>query len=172
MSDPYLSEIRMFGGNFAPVGWALCDGSVLNIAENNALYALLGTTYGGDGQTTFGLPDLRSRIPVHTGTIPTTGTTYTQGQAGGSETVTLMTPQLPVHSHQAMAVAGTGNQTGPLGAVWAASASNLYTTAAPNAAMAANAVGAAGGSQPHENMMPSLAINFIICTQGIYPSQS
>jgi microcystin-dependent protein len=172
MSDPYLSEIRMFGGNFAPLGWALCNGAMLNIAENDALYALLGTTYGGDGQTTFAVPDLCSRIPIHMGTNPTIGTTYPLGQAGGSEMVTLTTPQLPAHSHQAVAVAGSGNQVGPQGALWAGSALNQFTTDAPNAAMAPNAVSAAGGSQPHDNMMPSLTINFIICTSGIYPSQN
>jgi microcystin-dependent protein len=169
MSTPYIGEIRIVGFNFAPQGWELCQGQLLPISQFDALFNLIGTTYGGDGMSTFALPDLRGRIPVHQ------GTGYIQGQAGGSEAVTLQTPHLPVHSHVPLAD-GTGvNSPSPVGAVWgsAVGSGTPYSdqTAAANAPMSTQAVGVAGGGQPHENMLPFLCVNFIIAVYGIYPTQ-
>ena len=170
MSDPFLGEVRMFAGNFAPLGWLACNGQLVSIAENDALYTLLGTTYGGDGVTIFGLPDLRGRVPLHAGTGPGLGT-YTQGEMLGSESVTLITAQLPAHTHIAMANA-TATSLSPANAVWAAASGvNIYGTATPNATMSAAAIAPGGGSQPHDNMAPYLAVTFIIATAGIYPPQ-
>lgn len=166
MGTPFVGEIRIFAGNFAPVGWAFCDGSLLAIAENDALFNLIGTTYGGDGQSTFALPDLRSRVPVHM------GSGLSLAQTGGEETVTLTVNQMPAHTHVPQANSGTGTQTSPAGNVWANSANAPYSANAPNAAMDPAAAGLAGGSQPHDNMIPFLAINFIISLFGIFPSQS
>jgi microcystin-dependent protein len=162
----------MFGGNFAPAGYAFCDGRLLSIAEFSALFNLIGTTYGGDGQQTFALPDLRGRIPAHSGT-GTTGS-LVQGQPGGQETVTLATVQLPAHSHTAKADSNIGGQTNPAGNYWAASADNPYAAYDANnpAPMAGTAVGSVGSSVPHENMVPFTAINFIIALFGVFPSQS
>lgn len=171
--DQYLGEIRMFAGNFAPVGWALCNGSLLSIAQYDALFALIGTTYGGNGQTTFALPDLRGRIPIHMGQNPSTGTTYNLGQAGGVETVTLTSQQMPAHTHQVYATTADGTQSSPANGLWAKSALNEYSTAtAPVTAMAANAVVPVGGNQPHDNIMPYQCINFIIATEGLWPPQN
>ena len=170
--EPYVGEIRMFGGNFAPLGWQLCDGSLLSIAEYDLLFALIGTTYGGDGQTTFRVPDLRGRIPLHTGQNPATRTTYPLGSMAGSETVTLTAQQMPAHTHAATAISNaTTNVASPQGALWA-NGPQVYSTNAPNTAMAADAVALAGGSQPHDNMMPYQCINFIISLYGIYPQQN
>jgi len=167
MSQPFIGEIRMFPGNFAPAGWAFCQGQLMPIAENDALFALIGTTYGGDGQTTFGLPDLRGRAPIHQ------GAGFVMGQLGGSEAVTLTTQQIPPHTHAAAAASLPGNSDSPAGAnAWAAQATPLYSTAATNAALNAGAVASSGGSQPHDNMVPCLTINFIISLFGIFPSQS
>jgi microcystin-dependent protein len=166
MSNPFVGEIRMFAGNFAPAGWALCDGSLLSIADNDVLFTLIGTTYGGDGQSTFGLPDLRSRVPLHM------GSSFPLGQNGGEETVTLTANQLPAHTHVPQANSGIGTQTSPAGKVWAASSNFPYSANAPSASMAPGAVGSAGGSQPHANMVPFLAINFIISLFGIFPPQA
>jgi microcystin-dependent protein len=171
MSEPYVGEIRMFGGTFAPVGWEFCNGQLLTISENDALYTLLGTAYGGDGQTTFGLPDLRGRLPVHIGQNPATRTNYTLGSAGGVESVTLTSQQMPVHSHPANALSSAGTLTSPQTALWAAGPTT-YSTNPPTAAMAGDAVAATGGSQPHDNTMPFLCVSFIIALVGIYPSQS
>jgi microcystin-dependent protein len=167
--DPFLGEIKMFGGNFAPQGWAFCNGQLLPISQYDALFSLLGTTYGGDGQTTFALPDLRGRAPIHTNSA------YPQGAVVGSETVTLTQGQLPGHNHLAGALTGAGSANKPDGAVWAGSTigDNKYidTLNAPgvlNPAVLQNA----GGSQPHDNMQPYLVINFIIALEGIYPPQS
>ena len=165
MSQPYIGEIRMFGGNFAPQGWAFCDGSVLNIADNVTLFELIGTTYGGDGQQTFALPDLRSRIPAHV------GPGYFLGQPLGEETVMLTVPQLPVHTHTPQAGNTTGDKSTPAGNVWAASALHQFSSAAPTVTLDPAAVGVAGGSQAHDNMSPYLVINFIISLFGIFPSQ-
>ena len=171
MGTPYLGEIRMFGGNFAPQGWAFCNGQVLSIAENDALFTLIGTTYGGDGQTTFALPDLRGRAPVHMGQGPGLSN-YTIGQAAGSETVTLITNQLPAHSHPPAANSSTGTSTSPAGNVWAASKDLSPFTTVPNTNMNSGAMGMAGGSQPHDNLPPYLTISFIISLFGIFPSQN
>lgn len=165
MSTPYIGEIRMFGGNFAPVGWLLCQGQTLPIDQFDVLFNLIGTTYGGDGQTTFNLPNLQSRLPVHQ------GAGYTLGETGGVETVTLTGNQNPIHTHQPVAASVATSQS-PNGNVWASYANNSYSSQQPSAAMAPNALTIAGGSQPHENMSPYLAINFIIATEGIYPSPS
>ena len=165
MSSPYVGEIRLFGGNFPPQGWAFCDGQLLSIAENDVLFTLIGTTFGGDGQSTFALPDLRGRIPV------CAGSSYVIGSSGGAETVTLARSQLPVHAHSAACQSAAGNQGGPQNAVWASSPANQYAAGAANAAMNPAQVSAFGGSQPHDNMMPYLPLSFIISLYGIYPSQ-
>ena len=167
MSSPFIGEIRMFGGNFAPVGWAFCNGALIPISENDALFNLIGTTYGGDGQSTFALPNLQSRVPVHV------GPGFALGQSGGAETVTLTTSQIPAHSHVPQAFATGGNLTSPANGVWAFSASgSLYGDTAPSTAFAATAIGSSGGSQPHDNMIPFLAVNFILSLFGIFPSQT
>lgn len=169
MSSPYLGEIRMFAGNFAPVGWAFCDGSLIPISENDFLFNLIGTTYGGDGQNTFALPDLRGRLPMHMGTGAGL-TSRVIGESGGVETVTLTTSQIPVHSHAPLAVSGNGNQSTPQNGVWAGAANSIYNSNAPNLAMNATLGGSVGGSQPHDNLMPYLAVSFIISLFGTFPS--
>lgn len=167
MSDPYVGEIRMFGGNFAPQGWAMCDGQTVPIAENDVLFTLIGTTYGGDGQETFNLPDLQSRVPVHQ------GTNFVLGQMGGTEQETLTTQQVPIHSHAF--AASTNNATTPnaQGNVIAQSTSMRYFVEdTPAQAMDARLIGAAGGSQPHGNMMPFCVVSFIISLFGIFPTQN
>ncbi len=166
MGSPFIGEIRMFGGNFAPSGWAFCNGQLMPISENDALFNLIGTTYGGDGQNTFGLPDLRGRVPVHV------GSGFILGGRAGVESVSLTVNQIPNHSHSALCVAGTGNQATPSGGVWAASALDQFSPAAPNAAMSPSALANAGGSQPHDNMMPYQAVSFIISLYGVFPSQT
>lgn len=170
--DPFLGEVRMFGGTFAPVGWLFCNGQLLNISENDALFNLLGTTYGGDGQTTFGLPDLRGRTPIHMGQGPNLSP-RNLGDRFGTETVTLTASQLPTHYHVVHAHKDKGTQTGPKDAVWAAASTGekQYTQNSPNTNMAASATTIAGGGLPHDNMMPFQAVSFIIATSGIYPSQ-
>src|SRR5262245_14526241 len=166
MSSPFIGEIRMFAGNFAPVGWAFCNGALIPISENDALFSLIGTTYGGDGQQTFALPNLQSRVPVHV------GPGFALGQTGGAETVTLATSQIPAHSHVPQAFGAQGSNSSPAGMVWAQSSLNSYDTNAPSVAMNAAACGSAGGSQPHDNMIPFLAINFLLSLFGVFPSQS
>jgi microcystin-dependent protein len=164
----YIGEIRMFGGNFPPNGWAFCQGQLIPISENDALFQLIGTTYGGDGQTTFALPNLSSRVPVHQ------GGGFTIGEAGGVETVTLTVQQIPLHTHQATGYAVAGNSASPTGTRWASSADtaiNPYALpAVADATMNAAAIAIDGGSQPHDNMIPYLAINFIISLFGVFPS--
>jgi microcystin-dependent protein len=167
MGTPYVGEIRMFGGNFAPAGWMLCQGQVLPISENETLFNLIGTTYGGDGQNTFALPNLQSRVPIHQ------GSGFVLAQAAGEETVTLTVQQIPNHNHVPAANSGNGTQVGPSNGVWAQSTLNQFSaTNPPNEAMAPQAVLASGGSQPHDNMMPFLVINFIISLFGVFPSQT
>ena len=170
--DPFLGEVRMFGGNFAPVGWLFCNGQLLNISENDALFNLLGTTYGGDGQTTFGLPDLRGRTPIHMGQGPNLSP-RNLGDQFGTEAVTLTASQLPTHFHVVHARKEKGTQTGPKDAVWAASSTGekQYTQNAPNTSMAASATTVEGGGLPHDNMMPFQAVSFIIATEGVFPSR-
>ncbi len=170
MSTPFIGEIRMFGGNFVPRGWAFCDGQLLAIAQNDVLFALIGTTYGGDGQTTFSLPDLRGRIPVHAGQGPGLSG-YVLGQQAGVETVTLTQQQLPVHSHAAQAQSGPGNQAAPSGGVWASSGQNQFSGGAPNSPMGSSAIRPVGGSQPHDNVAPYQALSFIIALEGVFPQQ-
>jgi microcystin-dependent protein len=170
MGTPYVGEIRMFAGNFAPAGWALCNGAQLAISENDVLFQLIGTTYGGDGQNTFNLPDLQSRLPVHMGTGG--GSSYIIGQSGGEEQVTLTTAQIPVHSHTPLCNSGPGNQGDPSGGIWGQQTTNTpyINNVTPTLAMGNNAIGPAGGSQPHDNMVPYLCINFIISLFGVFPS--
>ncbi|MEO5609319.1 MAG: tail fiber protein [Ornithinibacter sp.] len=169
MAEPYVGEIRMFGGNFAPQGWSFCDGWVLPISEYVTLFQLIGTTYGGDGQTTFALPDLRGRVPVHQGTL------LPIGQAGGVESVTLISAQLPAHSHPLLGSAANASAMSPAGGVPATApevAVSAYGSDAPLTTLAPESVAARGGSQPHENMQPYLGISFIISLFGIFPPQN
>lgn len=172
MSNPFVGEIRMTGFNFAPVGWAFCNGQTLSISEYDTLFNLIGTTYGGDGVTNFQLPNLQGRIPFHQGTL--NGNTMVIGQLSGSETVTLTPTQIPTHSHSLMANSGSGGQPSPSGGLWAESALGEFSTDAPAAthAMASSAILPTGGSQPHDNMPPFLVVNFIISLYGIFPSQN
>jgi microcystin-dependent protein len=163
MADPYIGEIRMFGGNFAPVSWLLCQGQSLPISQFDALFNLIGTTYGGDGQTNFALPNLQSRMPMHV------GSSFVLGQTGGVESVTLNSNQLPAHTHAPVANTGA-TTTSPNGQFWASYANTMYSTQTPPPdPMAANALTPAGGNQPHNNMSPYQVINFIIAYEGIYP---
>lgn len=168
MSSPFVGEIRMFAGNFAPAGWMFCEGQLLAISENDALFNLIGTTYGGDGQTTFALPDLRGRIPVHV------GPGFVQAQNGGAEQVTLTVQQIPAHNHAAMGVSGSGNGvSNPTNNTWGGvTASKPYTDLAPDATMNASSIGLTGGSQSHDNFMPYLCVSFILSLFGVFPSQN
>jgi microcystin-dependent protein len=167
MSSPFIGEIRMFAGNFAPVGWSFCNGAIIPIDQNDALFNLIGTTYGGDGQTTFALPNLQSRVPIHV------GPGFALGQSGGAETVTLTTSQIPAHSHVPQCIAGTGNAQGPGNGVWAQpSTGTIYSNVAPSLVLDPAAIGSSGGSQPHDNMVPFLVVNFILSLFGIFPSQT
>ena len=171
MSSPYIGEIRMFGGNFAPSGWAFCSGQAMDISQNDTLFNLIGTTYGGDGQQTFNLPDLQGRLPVHMGTNPSTGTTYVIGQQGGVESVTLTTNQMPIHNHALLASTDAATANTPANNVLAASGQvKTWSPFPPTAAMNVNALTNAGGSQPHDNMMPFLVVSFIISLFGIFPT--
>ncbi len=170
MGQPYVGEIRMFAGTFAPAGWMFCDGSLIPISENDTLFNLIGTTYGGDGQNTFALPDLRGRVPIHQGT--SFGQSFVIGELAGQETVALTVSQIPAHSHVPLAQSSNGTQVSPTNGAWAASAVAAYSDQAPGAAMNSAALGQSGGSQPHDNMMPFLTVNFIISMFGIFPSQT
>ncbi len=164
MSDPYIGEIRRVAFDFAPRGWALCNGQMLAVNQNQALFALLGTVYGGNGVTTFALPDLRGRAPIHPGQgIP-------QGLAAGAPSVTLTVAQLPAHTHQVVAASDAADQTSPQDAYWAATAQPGYGGQATGT-MSTAALSAAGGSQPHDNMSPYLVVNHIIALTGIFPSR-
>lgn len=174
MGTPYIGEIRMIAGNFAPVGWEFCNGQLIPIAENDALFILIGTTYGGDGEETFALPDLRGRIPVHFVSAP--NSPYPLAQAAGTESVTLTVNQMPNHPHTQTATSALGNQANPQGNLLAE-----VTTATPYLAnpdpppsntLNPNSISSVGGSQPHDNMMPYTGINFIISLFGVFPSQT
>lgn len=172
MSDPYVGEIRMFGGNFAPAGWAFCDGQILPISENETLFQLIGTTYGGDGESTFALPNLQSRVPIHMGQGGGLSNRII-GEAGGAESVTLTTQQIPIHGHAAIGAAVTADQTSLSGALPANSVTlTPYLNTAPDAPFGAGAIGPSGGSQPHTNLQPYLCINFIISLFGLFPTQT
>ena len=164
MGQPYVGEIRIFAGNYAPYGWAFCNGATLPISGNDVLFNLIGTTYGGDGQTTFNLPDLQGRVPVHV------GPGFALGQKAGVEAVTLTTSQIPAHGHAANASSLGALSRDPAGNVWAAWNGHQFSDQASDAAMNPGAIGNAGGSQPHDNMVPFLGINFIISLFGIFPS--
>ena len=173
MAQPYVGEIRMFAGNFAPAGWMFCDGQLLPISENETLFQLIGTTYGGDGQSTFALPNLQSRIPLHMGSFG--GQSFILAESGGSESVTLTTQQIPIHTHPLLCAASGGiPNSNPKSGFWAATDQMQYSTAAGSAVMGGGQnpliSDPAGSSQPHENLMPYLCINFIISLFGIFPS--
>lgn len=186
--DNYLGEVRLFGGNFAPVGWALCNGTLLGIAENEALFSLIGTTYGGDGITTFALPDMRIRIGLNQGQLPG-GQTYAMGQSAGVQEVTLISSQIPSHTHAVVATTAAATTGVPANNMLAATNGDnstitppypdvkLYTTlplpsgpSTPNVLMDPTVLGISGNTQPHDNMMPYVCINYIIALFGIYPS--
>lgn len=173
MAQPYVGEIRMFAGNFAPNGWMFCEGQTLPISENDVLFQLIGTTYGGDGQETFNLPNLASRVPIHMGTGPD-GTTYQIGEMAGTEQETLTTQQIPSHTHPLTASTEPGAALTPGGNVLAATTGGvmLYYEGQATDVMNAQSVTPAGGSQPHENTQPFLCINYIISLFGIFPSQT
>lgn len=165
MAQPYVGEIRIFAGNFAPAGWMFCEGQLLPISENETLFQLIGTTYGGDGQSTFSLPDLRGRIPTHQ------GNGFILAETGGAETVTLTINQIPTHSHPFVAAGINGNQVSPQNHL-PANSFNItpYINDSPSNNMSGQAITSVGGSQPHENMQPYLCVNFIISLFGIFPS--
>ncbi len=166
MSEPFIAEIRMVAFDFAPRGWALCNGQLLPINQNQALFSILGTTYGGNGQTTFALPDLRGRSPVHS------GAQIVLGERSGEENHTLINAEMPAHTHPVKGDAASASVSTPTGNVWAASGNNPFSSSAPDTAMNPASVTAAGGSQPHSNLQPYLVVNFVIALQGIFPSRN
>src|SRR3982750_4731274 len=169
MGQPYVGEIRMFGGNFAPAGWMFCEGQLLPISENETLFQLIGTTYGGDGQETFALPDLRGRVPIHWGTGG--GATYQLAETGGAEEITLTVQQIPSHTHPLLCNRGAATDPNPQNDVMAEQlAVSAYQSQPPSVAMAPQAIGPTGGSQPHSNFQPYLCVDFIISLFGIFPS--
>jgi microcystin-dependent protein len=164
MSEPYIAEIKIVSFNFAPKGYALCNGQLLPINQNQALFSLLGTTYGGNGQTTFALPNLQGRVPIHFGS-------HTLGEASGQENVTLNISQLPAHNHLVSASNANPDQGSPAGNMWAGN-TGAYSSASPDSSMNPASISSAGGSQPHTNMQPYLVMNFVIALQGIFPSRN
>jgi microcystin-dependent protein len=167
MAQPYVGEIRMFAGNFAPAGWMFTEGQLLPISEYETLFNLIGTTYGGDGQSTFALPDLRGRIPMHF------GNGFTLAETGGVETVTLTVSQIPAHSHPLLGTQNIGGGSAPANNVLAQSSTvKVYSAVAPSVALGASSITSTGGSQPHNNFQPYLCIDFIISLFGIFPSQT
>ncbi len=172
MSNPFIGEIRMAGFNFPPIGWAFCAGQLLPISQNDALYALIGTTYGGDGVTTFGLPDLRGRLPINQGQGPGLSN-YTLGQLAGTESVTLLTMQIPSHSHVVNAASGGTRNANPSGSLLGSGEADIYTHDSANPVpLSTNLIASSGGNQPHENMQPFLCVNFIIALEGVFPSRN
>jgi microcystin-dependent protein len=171
MGQPYVGEIRMFAGNFAPNGWMFCEGQTLPISENDVLFQLIGTTYGGDGEETFNLPNLQGRVPIHQGTNQ--GTTFQVGEAAGVETVTLNTQQIPQHNHVLLGSTGTASTNSPANNVPATSTGATvfpYGTDQPTTTLHPSTIGVIGGSQPHDNFQPYLCVNFIISLFGIFPT--
>lgn len=167
MAQPYVGEIRMFAGNFAPAGWMFCEGQLLPISENETLFNLIGTTYGGDGQSTFALPDLRGRLPLHQ------GNGFILAETGGAEEVTLTTQQIPVHNHPAGCISTDGNSVSPTGGLPSVNTTALaYGAMPPQTPMNAASIAPVGGSQPHTNFQPYLCVDFIISLFGIFPSQT
>lgn len=169
MADPFVGEIRIVGCNFAPQGWAMCQGQLLSISQNTALFSLLGTTYGGDGQSTFALPDLSGRVPMHPGDGPGLQSRLL-GEAGGAADVTLDLEEIPEHGHDLRVSSNLADVSDPSGAVLGVTDLNLYATGETDTTTAAGSIAPAGG-QPHNNVMPSLALNFIIALQGIFPQR-
>jgi len=171
MSEPFIAEIRIWATNFAPRNWAFCNGQLLPIAQNTALFSLIGTTYGGDGRTTTALPNLQGRVVLHAGRGP--GLTERRlGQIGGGSTATLTPNQIAPHDHIARGVDEDASSLDPAGKYFGTSDEDAYRDAGANAAMGTNAIGDTGGGQPHNNMQPYLAINYCIALQGVYPSRS
>lgn len=171
MSEPFIGQIVMFGGNFAPRGWAFCDGQLLPIAQYQALFSILGTTYGGDGRTTFALPDLRGRAPIHAGHGP--GLTDRRlGASGGAESVTLLVSEMPNHSHNMVGSTQPADDDNPSGNYPAKTSGDAYSQTSAPAPMAPGVIQGQGGSQPHNNMPPWRAVNYIIALQGLFPSRS
>jgi microcystin-dependent protein len=166
MSEPFMGEVKIFSFNYAPVGWAQCNGQFLPINQNQALFSLLGTMYGGNGVTTFALPDLRGRVPMHI------GNGHTQGERGGEGSHTVTLAEMPQHTHQVNASTTDGNQPIPAAALLARTVNNIYQTAASFVPLNAGTIGKAGGSQAHTNLEPLLTLNFGIALQGIFPSQN
>jgi len=174
MADPFVAEIRIFPFNFAPKGWAFCDGQLLPLSQNTALFSLLGTTYGGDGKSNFALPDMQGNAPMHPGQGPGLSL-HDLGETGGSETVTLLESEIPAHSHSLGAVAGfNATNNDPTGGVPGKGDAGLnpYTPSGPSVTMAVTAIAPAGGDQPHNNMMPYLTLNFCIALQGVFPPRT
>jgi len=176
MSEPFVAEIRIFGFNFAPKGWAFCNGQIMPISQNTALFSLLGTTYGGDGQSTFALPNLQGSAPLMPGQGPGLSL-YDLGQTGGEQNVTLLQSEMPTHSHTVQANSGAGTQSSPTTADWATAkilrqGTNLYTQSAGNTTMSPQAFSPTGGNLPHNNMPPYLVLNFCIALQGVFPPRS
>jgi len=174
--DQFVAEIRIFPFNFAPRGWAFCNGQLLPISQNTALFSLLGTTYGGDGRSNFALPNLQGLAPMHPGQGPGLSL-HDLGESGGSTTVTLLQSEMPFHSHSAGCDSGAGSQTSPANGMFAGSSGGrtpppYYSSASPNAAMSGSALGPTGGNQPHNNLQPCLSLNFCIALQGIFPPRS
>ncbi len=171
MSLPYVGEIRLFAGNFPPNGWAFCDGQLMAIAQNTVLFDLIGTTYGGDGVTTYALPDMRGRVPVHQGRG--TGSNYVMGEPGGVENVTLAASQMPQHTHAMSASTSAASAThGPSEVLGSSATMSLYGSGTPNMAMDPNAITQVGGGQSHANVPPFVALSFIISLFGVFPTQS
>ncbi len=169
--EPFIGQIMLFAGNFAPRGWAFCEGQLLAVSQNDALFSILGTIYGGDGETTFGLPDLRGRVPLHPGQGPGLPE-YDLGEKGGQSTHTLSTNEMPSHNHTIRALNAEGNTNLPQNAVLAKAGTGRFGLgAAPDANLAASALTDTGGNQAHNNMQPYLALNFIIALEGIFPSE-
>lgn len=169
---PYIGEIRLFAGNFPPNGWHFCDGTLMPISENDALFTLLGTTYGGDGENTFALPNLQGRVPIHQGTGPD-GISYQMGEMDGVESVTLTTQQIPSHSHPILISGDQGNQVDPTGQIIGSNPTiQLFGGGNPTNALNVQTITATGGSQPHDNMQPYIAIYYIISLFGIFPTQN
>ena len=174
MANPFLGEIRAFPFNFAPKGWAFCDGQLLSIAQNTALFALLGTQFGGDGRSTFALPNLQGNVPLDFGQGPGL-TFYNMGDSGGAPSITLLTSEMPAHGHNAHCNSAAGNKTKPNSSYWAKDAAGIlseYATVPDGNQMSQQALGISGGSQPHNNMQPFLTLNFCIALQGVYPARS
>ncbi|WP_409342787.1 phage tail protein [Paenibacillus sp. MBLB4367] len=172
MAEPFVGEIRMFAGDYPPYGWALCNGQELNISGNDVLFSLLGTMYGGNGQTTFALPNLMGRIPIDQGKNHESGTTFLLGQSGGAENVTLTVSELPAHTHPAKAHTEAGDTTSPENAVWASTSIDPYGSDPANVTMSPQSNLPSGGSMPHDNMMRFVVVSYIIALEGIYPTQS